>query len=268
MAPPDDHAETLIEPLLTVWRVRVVLAVAFTAFALVATAYADPREELARQLAAEAESIDRALRTVTEKLGLIDRDRGKRLVAAGRALDRPSVDPMATARRRAAARLLLDRDLVERRLLADETALLRAAAARTAGDAAKIAELELPPPIGKPARGSIARSFGTIKHERSKTILARRGIDLEVDTRAPVKAPADGVVRYAGPIRGLERGVILDHGSYFTVVAKLGEVAVPVGARVAQGDRLGRAARHRVYLEVRVKLGPGGRPIDPEPLLR
>ena len=50
-------------------------------------------------------------------------------------------------------------------------------------------------------------------------------------------------------------------------MAKLGELAVPVGAHVARGDRLGRAARSRVYFEVRVKVGPGGMPVDPEPLL-
>jgi murein hydrolase activator len=267
MAPPDDHAEALIEPLLTIWRVRVILAIGFTAFALVATAYADPRDDLSQQLADEAAAIDRALATVTDKLRDADTTRRLRAAAALRALD-ARTDPMATARRRAAARLLLDRDLVERRLLADEAAQLRAAATRTEADAGKVATLELPPLLEKPARGSIARSFGTIKHDRSKTTLARRGIDLDVDARAPVRAPADGVVRFAGPIRGLESGVILDHGNYLTVIAKLGELAVPVGARVATGDRLGRAARHRVYLEVRVKLGPGGRPIDPEPLLR
>ena len=80
-------------------------------------------------------------------------------------------------------------------------------------------------------------------------------------------APADGIVRYAGPIRGLDHGVILDHGDYLTVVAKLADPALPVGAHVARGDRLGRAARHRVYLELRAKAGPGGLPIDPEPYL-
>ena len=59
----------------------------------------------------------------------------------------------------------------------------------------------------------------------------------------------------------------IHHGAYLTVIAKLGEVALPIGASIAAGDRLGRAARHRVYVEVRVKLGPGGLPIDPEPLL-
>jgi len=74
-------------------------------------------------------------------------------------------------------------------------------------------------------------------------------------------------VRYAGPIRGLDQGVIIDCGDFIAVIGKLGEVAAPVGAPIAAGDRLGRAARHRVYLEIRVKLGPGGLPIDPEPLL-
>ena len=74
-------------------------------------------------------------------------------------------------------------------------------------------------------------------------------------------------MRYAGAIRGLDHGVILDHGDYLTIVAKLGEVAIPVGTRVTKGDRIGRAARSRVYLEVRAKVGAGGLPIDPEPLL-
>jgi len=74
-------------------------------------------------------------------------------------------------------------------------------------------------------------------------------------------------VRYAGPIRGLDHGVILDHGDYVTVLGKLGDLALPVGMHLARGTRIGRAARHRVYFEVRVKLGPGGLPIDPEPLL-
>ena len=104
-------------------------------------------------------------------------------------------------------------------------------------------------------------------HERSKATLSRRGLDFETERSAPAWAPADGVVRYAGPIRGLDHGVILDHGGYLTVVAKLAALSIPVGTRVARGDRVGHAARHRVYLEVRAKVTPGGLPIDPEPLL-
>ena len=80
-------------------------------------------------------------------------------------------------------------------------------------------------------------------------------------------APAAGIVRYAGPIRGLDDGVLVDCGDYYTLLSKLRDVAIPVGTHVQKGDRLGVAHAHRVYFEVRVKLGPGGLPIDPEPLL-
>jgi septal ring factor EnvC (AmiA/AmiB activator) len=264
-----------------------IAAGVFVMVALVATAYADndepqaqPRADatpapvdargrLAQQLGDESETIDRALTTVLEKLAAADAARARRLAAAYRMMRVPvHGDAMGAARRLAAARLLIARDVAERGLLANEAEQLRAAATRTTTDAQRVPTIALPDSIKKPAQGPIIRSFGPYAHERSKTVLSRRGIDIEVDARAPVSAPADGTVRYAGPIRGLDGGVILDHGDYWTVLGKLGEIAVPVGAHVARGDRLGRAAQHRVYLEVRVKLGPGGLPIDPEPLLR
>jgi septal ring factor EnvC (AmiA/AmiB activator) len=227
-----------------------------------------PRDALAHQLDDQTASIDRALATVDDKLTAADQARIHRLGSAVRAVHAGAGDEaLAVARRRAAARLLLDRDLGERGLLADEIVRLRAARARIADEIARLPQLALPAELARPARGKIARHFGTLEHERSKALLSRRGIDIEVDDHSPVTAPAAGTVRYAGPIRGLDHGVILDHGDYLTVVAKLGDVALPVGAPIAAGDRIGRAARHRVYLEVRVKLGPGGLPIDPEPLL-
>ena len=227
-----------------------------------------PQDLLARQLADEAAAVERALAAVTDKLTAAELARGKRLRAAVRAIHAaPGEDAMTEARRRAAAGLLLARDGGERALLVDEDARLRAARARIAGDTAQLPSIGFPDTLARPAPGPIARRFGTLEHERSRATLARRGIDLEVADHSPVTAPAAGTVRYAGPIRGLDQGVILDHGAYLTVIAKLAEVALPVGAPLAAGDRLGRAARHRVYLEVRIKLGPGGLPIDPEPLL-
>lgn len=234
-------------------------------------AAADPRAGIAQQLADERATIERARATVDDKLGTLDGARARRLAAAYRVLHAPpGVDPRAAARRRAAARLLVARDLGERRLLADEAAQLREADTRHAAERARIATIatiELPADLARPAQGTIARRFGVLAHDRSQAKLSRRGIDLEVAARAPVVALAGGVVRYAGPIRGLDSGVVVDHGGYLTVVAKLGTIAVPIGATVARGDRIGTAARHRVYVEVRVKIGAGGLPIDPEPLL-
>jgi murein DD-endopeptidase MepM/ murein hydrolase activator NlpD len=227
-----------------------------------------PRAALARQLTDQAAAVDRALAAVGDKLTGVEAARTRRLAAALRAVRAdPADDAAAVARRRSAARMLLQRDLDERALLVDELARLRGARDRVAGDLARLPAVALPGELARPAPGAIARHFGALAHERSKATLSRRGIDLEVSDHSPVTAPAAGTVRYAGPIRGLDQGVIIDCGDFVAVIGKLGEVAAPVGAPIAAGDRLGRAARHRVYLEIRVKLGPGGLPIDPEPLL-
>ena len=252
----------------------VILASAASADPLVSDPSAgDNRGRLAIQLADELEVITKTLETVTAKLTEADGVRVKRLRSAYRVLRAPlrstasGDDRMAAARRRAGARLLVDRDAHERGLLADEAHRLRSAHERTVVAAGKLPTITLPTSLAAPARGTIARRFGVLEHERSKATLSRRGIDLEVEARAPVSAPADGTVRYAGPIRGLDDGVIIEHGDYVTVIAKLGDVAIPVGTVVKRGDRIGHAARHRVYLEVRVRIGAGGIPIDPEPLL-
>lgn len=232
----------------------------------------DPRAQLAAQLADEQKTIDKTITTVAGKVAEADRVRVERLRAAYRLLRAPlrssatAEERMAAARRRAVARLLIDRDAAERGLLTDESKHLDAAKARTAADVQKVPSIVLPTELARPVKGTVARKFGTLVHERSSALLSRRGIDLEVETRANVAAMADGVVRYAGPIRGLDAGVIVDHGDYYTVVAKLDDLVVPVGAPIHRGDRIGHAARYRVYVEVRVKLGPGGLPIDPEPL--
>lgn len=239
---------------------------------LAASAHAetDPRATLGEQIAAEKAELDQTLQTVDGKLADADKTRLHRLRAAIHILHAP-VPPdaglderFAAARRRAAARLLLGRDGNERGLLIDEDKQLRAATLPTPE---QLAAITLPERIARPVKGSVARHFGSYEHDRAKVTLSRRGLDFEVEDHAPVVAPADGVVRYAGPIRGLDHGVLVDCGDYYTLVAKLGDVAIPVGARLQKGDRLGLAHTHRVYLELRVKLGPGGLPIDPEPLL-
>jgi murein hydrolase activator len=233
----------------------------------------EPRAALADQLAAELQILERTLGTVDDKLALADAARLRRVRAAYRILRAPLAadasagDRIASARRRAAARLLLERDRDERQLLAGELGQLRDAQSETIAATLQVPTIALPESLAMPARGTIVRRFGTLVHERSKAVLSRRGIDLDVKALAPVVAPEAGTVRYAGPIRGLDHGVVLDHGEYYTIVGKLAELAIPVGTRVQSGDRIGRAARQRVYLEVRAKIGPGGIPIDPEPLL-
>jgi septal ring factor EnvC (AmiA/AmiB activator) len=251
----------------------LVTALATAAFAGDNDDKPDSSAQLTEQLTAEIQTIDRTLAIVGDKLSAVDAQRLRRIRAAYRILRAPLTpkasesDRMASARRRAAARLLLERDSAERTLLTGEQGQLAAARTTKISATTQVPTLVLPEEIGRPCKGEIARRFGTYEHERSRAKLSRRGLDFETAKSAAANAPADGVVRFAGPIRGLDYGVILDHGDYLTIVAKLAELTIPVGTRLSRGDRLGRAARYRVYLEVRAKAAPGGIPIDPEPLL-
>ena len=252
---------------------RSGLAAAALGLALLARA-ATAEPTLGEQLDAQAASVARARDQVLAKQHERQRARVQRVRLAYKLL-RGAAAPlaiapgerMAVARGRATARLLLARDRAEVALLASEVDSLTSAAVRIAADRARAAA---PPPdlrLIRPVAGTIARRFGTLVHDDSRAVLARRGLDFEVARDAVVVAPADGIVRYAGPIRGLDRGVVLDHGGVWTVVAKLDQLAVATGDYVEAGQRLGGPERWRVYFEVRVPLGPGGLPVDPEPYL-
>lgn len=269
-------------PLTTATAAAVVVAVAgLTMAGLSATARADGASSgIGALLDRQREVAARAHAQVEAKRQAAAATRAARVRAAYKLL-RGAGSPLgvaperrlAVARSRATARLLLARDRAEVGQLADEAALLAAAIARIDGDRAAAPAVASPPPgaLTRPVAGAIARRFGTLVHERTGAVLARRGLDLEVAAAAPVVAPADGVVRYAGPIRGLDHGVILDHGpalgGVISVIAKLAPPDVRAGDRVTRGAPLGRPAKRRVYLEVRVPVGPGGTPVDPEPLL-
>ncbi|MEZ4368824.1 MAG: peptidoglycan DD-metalloendopeptidase family protein [Kofleriaceae bacterium] len=231
-------------------QVRVDLAGQRDVAARTHTTVAGMRDEVRTARAARARVAYRALRPRTELGG--DADAW-----------------LTTARRRAGVRLLLADDRREETLLAEEAGRLDAARARLDDDLASALALAPPPRALRwpAARVTIARDFGPFVHERSGARLSRRGVDLDVDDGAPALAPAAGVVRYAGPIRGLDEGVVLEHDGVVTVIGKLTELTVARGAAVAQGDRLGRAARRRLYFEVRLPLAPGGTPVPPTDLV-
>ena len=221
----------------------------------------------------QAEALDRTRATVQLKADAAIAQRAQRARTAALLLahhvSNNSADAMDNARRRAAAKLVLARERAEVLLLTDERDQLVLASDVIGDGVATALTLAMPPTdLQWPADGSIARGFGTYVHTRSKATLSRRGIDLEVEEHAQAHAAAAGIVRYSGPMRGLDNGVILDHGTYFTVLAKLGKLTRTIGATLVAGDAVGRAASSRLYLEVRIKVGPEGTPVDPQTFLR
>jgi len=82
----------------------------------------------------------------------------------------------------------------------------------------------------------------------------------------PVTAPAAARVDYAGPLNGWGLVVILDLGpGWRAVIAGLDEVDVEAGARVSDGQSLGRSSEDGdIYFELRRE----ERPVDPGPWLQ
>jgi septal ring factor EnvC (AmiA/AmiB activator) len=254
---------------------RSALIAFVVAFATAGVAAADPaRDQVVGSFAEQRAAAERALAATDTKLADARTARSARVRAAYKVLrvDDAGAEPehaLVIARRRAAARWVLARERAEVELLADESALLVAAIDRITKAAARAEATQLPSALPWPVAGTIARRFGTFEHEKSKATLSRRGIDIDVAVaETDVVTVAAGNVVYAGPIRGLDHGVIVDHGDFLTVTAKLGPPAVRAGSSVAAGVAVGKPARKRVYFEARVEVGPGGTPIDPLLVLR
>jgi septal ring factor EnvC (AmiA/AmiB activator) len=125
----------------------------------------------------------------------------------------------------------------------------------------------LPPPVDAP----ITRGFGRVIDDEFFTETFRAGVEYDAPQGEPVRAVADGDVRFAGWFRGFGRLVILDHGDeYFTVSGHLSQMSVEVGDRVAGGEVIGAVGETgslsgpQLYFEIR----RGGEPLDPREWLQ
>ena len=146
-----------------------------------------------------------------------------------------------------------------------------------AGDAAEDAT---PPLLTRPVDGVVRHGFRMPDASGAR----RPGQVIEASPRAQVRAPAAGVVRYAGPFLDFGQVIVLEVTPGVTIVlAGLQRVRVSRGSRVAGGELLGllggaslgaddylmmtgrgtgAGARETLYVEI----AETGAPVDPEPL--
>lgn len=92
------------------------------------------------------------------------------------------------------------------------------------------------------------------------------GIRIEGREGGLVVAPMSGIVRFAGPFKGYDRMVIIEHeNQYHSLVAGLGSVDVMVGEKISAGEPVGKLKsatkeeKPTLYYELRHK----GNAIDP-----
>jgi septal ring factor EnvC (AmiA/AmiB activator) len=232
-------------------------------------------ERLEPALAAEAAELRAALAEVAAARKLGDRGRaeleaGLRTLAAAQgelAAAMAAAAPAAAAPSPALAALARDSDSL--------TALAAALAGAGAAPAAAPAE-----PMDWPVRGEVMRRFD----EPDAAGARRPGLVLRAPPLAPVRAPADARVRYAGPF--LEYGYVLvlePAPGTMVVLAGLAQLQVRTGAPVRRGDivgllggrplgveeyvmlpqaETGAGGGETLYIEVRQGRGP----VDPAPL--
>ena len=121
-----------------------------------------------------------------------------------------------------------------------------------------------------PAKGTLVAGFGE-QDPRYDLKKFQRGIVLRVAEKAPVSAVTGGTVVHAGPFRGYQNLVVLDHGGgLFTVYGHMEDLKVERGQILAAGAVLGHAALpapeggYDLYFEIRYQ----GTPEDPAKWLR
>lgn len=126
----------------------------------------------------------------------------------------------------------------------------------------------VPPPEGLstyllPVTGRLVTGFGENAQGQARSIglvLAPRGL-------AQAVAPAPGRVAFAGPYRGYDRIVIIEHdGGWTSLVTGLARVDVAVGGTVVAGSPIGSAAPRdpRIMVELR----RNGVPVNPLQYIR
>ena len=146
--------------------------------------------------------------------------------AADNATAAPEADAPETAAEAAA-----DRRAV-RVALTPETAVLSSSFAGNRG--------RLPWPVG---RGFISQRFGRHPHPVLKNVtVENRGVDIQTGAGEAVRACFDGKVLTIATIAGMNTIVMIQHGDFFTVYAKLRGVSVHEGQRVSAREVIGTVA--------------------------
>ena len=114
--------------------------------------------------------------------------------------------------------------------------------------------------------GFIASKFGEQPHPILKKIkVVNHGVAIQTQKNTEVKAVFDGVVTRVVSLKGKNNVVVVRHGDYLTVYAKLKSIDVQVGQKVKINDILGEVYTNNDGIsELEFQLYKGFTKLDPE----
>lgn len=88
--------------------------------------------------------------------------------------------------------------------------------------------------------GFVSSKFGTHPHPVLKGIMVdNQGVDIQTNQNETVRAVFDGLVKTVAIVPGMNNVVIIQHGDYFTLYARLKKVEVRPGQKVSARDTIG-----------------------------
>jgi len=91
-----------------------------------------------------------------------------------------------------------------------------------------------------PVTGFVSRRFGISKDPVLKGVQHNNpGIEIQTKPNSSVKCVSDGKVLKVALIQGFNRAVIVNHGEYYSVYAKLSTVTVEKGQTIKAGEPIG-----------------------------
>ncbi|MCA8831870.1 murein hydrolase activator EnvC family protein [Hymenobacter pini] len=207
----------------------------------VVTKLTQQEEDLRKELAARQQAVSRLdnliAQRVREEIARAARAAARRAAAANAAraaaASAPSRSPAATTRTtptaEAEAAAVSAAERVDKVTLTPETAELASSFHDNRG--------RLPWPVG---RGFISQRFGRHNHPVLKNVVVEnRGVDIQTSAGEPVRAVFSGKVLTVASVPGMGTIVMVQHGDYFTVYAKLRSVSVSEGQAVQARQTIG-----------------------------
>ncbi len=91
-----------------------------------------------------------------------------------------------------------------------------------------------------PVKGFVSQRFGISKDPVLKGVQHNNpGIDIQTEPNSQVACVSDGKVSRVFIVQGFNRGVLVNHGDYYSVYAKLSTVTVEKGQLIKAGESIG-----------------------------
>ena len=118
--------------------------------------------------------------------------------------------------------------------------------------------------------GFISNRFGKQPHPVLKGIVIENpGIDIQTNKDQAVNAIFYGIVSTVAFVPGMNNVVLVKHGEYFTLYARLKSVSVKKGQTVNQNDELGQVHTDKDGIsELQFQIWKNNQKLDPQKWLK